>query len=76
MSKRILTVTTDKEKVAFMEAALTAICEHLDGGFDDSANSIAKTCLVGIQKGVLSPEFISMVAVEQARLKSYSGASE
>lgn len=76
MSKRILTADTDQEKIAFMKSALAAICEHLEGGFNDSAHSIAKTCLVGMQKGLHSPEFISLLTLEKARLNSFSGVDE
>ena len=69
MATGILTIKSDGDRVKFMRGALLAICEHLEEGCTDSAQSIAMTCLIGIEHGTDSPEFVARVAIEMARLK-------
>ncbi len=60
----------DSEKLAFARSAIKEFIKRLEGGDIESALSISKACLVGLDHGSNSAEFRAHILLEEARLKS------
>lgn len=66
----------DQSKLDFATTALMEIVTRLQNDDSESALSVAKGCLIGLQHGSNSSEFKTFVLIEDARFSSMNGGEQ